>query len=693
MTTPKVYFDEAAYVRESRKVALSIIGFIVFYLFLLAFTVGVAIVAAVAGISMIVAYPHFITLGIGIGLVLFGLFIIYFMVKFVFTTTDTTDNTRVEITAEQEPQLMALINELAAKAGTQAPRRVYLSHRVNACVFYDSFSFWSLFLPIRKNLELGLGLFSSLNVSELSSIIAHEFGHFSQKSMKFGSYIYHANRVIYNMLYENEEWANNVNSIGQTHWTLSIFAGMSIYYARFIIWTMQGLYEFINVRYMSLSRQMEFHADKVAVEICGTEAFKSAMTKIEWTDAAMEEALNNLNSLVKANLKSRNIFACQSRVLKHLAIINGEKFNDGMLLLTDNRKKQSNYRPRVKIENQWASHPLTSERLENAEALASVQPVNGNICWTLLASAEKTQEQITAHVYTISNLKADKELSTAEFEQEYLRKAELYKASELYGGYFNNRVVEKIDLTTPLPENTTRNPFELLYPLNSIPPSSYITGITNDIALLKEIENENVKIKYFDFDGTKYEAYQAIIYRKQLEEELEKYQLQLKANDKWLYDYACYTSLVNAEELKALYERMYDLGKAADKFTEAFHTAWASVEAVYSNKDLSFVKSKISYFRNVDLPEVVKFWNGLSAENGLLKTYPDAAFEESMKSFMALRYEYFDGTTLYNDQFNHLAAMATETLNYIQSCALVENRKILALQVEMAKVSEAAIPA
>jgi len=82
-------------------------------------------------------------------------------------------------------------------------------------------------------------------------------------------------------------------------------------------------------------------------------------------------------------------------------------------------------------------------------------------------------------------------------------------------------VVENIDLQTTLPENTTRNPFELLYPLNSIPPSSYITGITNDIALLKEIESENVKIKYFDFDGTKYEAYQAIIYRKQLEEELE----------------------------------------------------------------------------------------------------------------------------------------------------------------------------
>jgi hypothetical protein len=37
----------------------------------------------------------------------------------------------------------------------------------------------------KKNLTIGIGLINSTSVGELKTILAHEFGHFSQRSMKW----------------------------------------------------------------------------------------------------------------------------------------------------------------------------------------------------------------------------------------------------------------------------------------------------------------------------------------------------------------------------------------------------------------------------------------------------------------------------------------------------------------------------
>jgi hypothetical protein len=63
---------------------------------------------------------------------------------------------------------------------------------VNASVFYDS-SFWSIIFPIRKNLQIRLGLVNKIIEQELKAILAHEFGCFSQRSTKVGSFVYDVN--------------------------------------------------------------------------------------------------------------------------------------------------------------------------------------------------------------------------------------------------------------------------------------------------------------------------------------------------------------------------------------------------------------------------------------------------------------------------------------------------------------------
>jgi len=129
-----------------------------------------------------------------------GILVIIFLFRFVTVRHKTDLSGLMEITREQQPDLFAILDEVVTKVQTDFPRRVYLSYDVNASVFYDS-SFWSMFLPVKKNLLIGMGLVNSVTIDEFKAILAHEFGHFSQRSMKVGSYVYHVNQVLHNLLF------------------------------------------------------------------------------------------------------------------------------------------------------------------------------------------------------------------------------------------------------------------------------------------------------------------------------------------------------------------------------------------------------------------------------------------------------------------------------------------------------------
>ena len=92
----------------------------------------------------------------------------FYLIKPLFKFTKSKNPQRLEVTEKECPQLFQMIRETAKATNCKMPKHVYLSPDVNACVFYNT-SFWSIFLPVRKNLEIGLGLFDGLNVSELQS--------------------------------------------------------------------------------------------------------------------------------------------------------------------------------------------------------------------------------------------------------------------------------------------------------------------------------------------------------------------------------------------------------------------------------------------------------------------------------------------------------------------------------------------
>ena len=195
--------------KMTTKAIISIVLFLIVYILLIVLAIGLTILSVLGAIYLIAAKPMAITIGLGIGLASLGFLVLAFLFKFIFKKHTVDRSHLTEITQETEPKLFQFIQEIVDEVGTKFPKKVYISSEVNAGVFYDS-SFWSMFFPIRKNLQIGLGLVNTITEQEFKAILAHEFGHFSQKSMKVGSYVYNVNQVIFNMLYDNDSYDENL---------------------------------------------------------------------------------------------------------------------------------------------------------------------------------------------------------------------------------------------------------------------------------------------------------------------------------------------------------------------------------------------------------------------------------------------------------------------------------------------------
>ena len=115
---------------------------------MLSLAVGLTLLCIYGAGMLIEAFPKFITLALGIGLISLGVLVLFFLLKFIFKSHKVDRSHLTEIKITDEPQLFKLIDEIVIKVGTSFPKKVYLSNDVNAAVFYNS-SFWSMFFPIK----------------------------------------------------------------------------------------------------------------------------------------------------------------------------------------------------------------------------------------------------------------------------------------------------------------------------------------------------------------------------------------------------------------------------------------------------------------------------------------------------------------------------------------------------------------
>jgi Zn-dependent protease with chaperone function len=185
------------------------------------------------------------------------------MLKAIFAVRHAMPPGMVELKRDEQPRLFDYLMALADTAGAPRPHRVFLSNRVNAAVFYD-LSLLNLIFPSKKNLEIGLPLVNAMPLGELRAVLAHEFGHFAQRSMAVGRWTYVAQQVVQEMVARRDALDEFIEGIGRLDIRLRVLA----WSLQILVWSLRSLVEqafrLVVLMQRALSREMEMQADLVA---------------------------------------------------------------------------------------------------------------------------------------------------------------------------------------------------------------------------------------------------------------------------------------------------------------------------------------------------------------------------------------------------------------------------------------------
>ncbi len=324
---------------------------------------------------------------------------IFLLKALLFVKTSREETEDIEITAEQEPRLFEFLHQLADEAGAPRPHRVFVSTRVNAAVFYD-LTFLNLLFPSKKNLEIGLGLVNTLTLSEFKAVLAHEFGHFAQRSMAVGRWVYTAQQIAGHIV-AKRDWLDSLLGFVSR---IDLRVAWIGWILRILVWSiravMDTVFGIVVLAQRALSREMEFQADLVAVRLTGSDALIHALHRLGAADDAWDRALSVAGSELAEGRAVPDLFAVQTRVIERMRVVLGEEDHGRTPELPASGRPEHRVFESEMAEppRMWATHPPNRDREDNAKRTYIPAILDDRSAWDLFSAPETLRTKVTAGV-------------------------------------------------------------------------------------------------------------------------------------------------------------------------------------------------------------------------------------------------------------------------------------------------------
>ncbi|MBD8083919.1 M48 family metalloprotease [Chryseobacterium caseinilyticum] len=668
--------------KKSAAAVWAIVIFVIVYLFIFVLAIALALACIAAGIWLIVAKPMLVTIMLGAGMAGLGLFVFYFVIKFLFKRHINDRSDLKEIKRESEPELFKMIDEIVKEAGTNSPKKVYLSHEVNASVFYDS-SFWSMFLPIQKNLTIGMGLVNTTTKQELKAILAHEFGHFSQRSMKVGSYVYNVNQIIFNLVNDDESYRDSIRSFSDVSGYFSVFGALALFITGQIQWVLVKMYSFVNLRHMALSREMEFHADEVAAHIAGSLPLEESLLRLELAENSYQNVLHFYDSKFSTNVASKNIYQEQSLVMAFLAEQNEVLFKNG---LPDIKLSESGLfsKSKLNIENQWASHPSHEDRIERLRKLNIVKENFTESAKDLFTDFTETEEKMTLELFSKVNYKdqttnLDIEIFRSEFEEKYRQDS----FDRMFNSYYDHK---NPDITVKETSVDQYISFDELFSKEKVEWVYSLITLENDFKTVEAISKKEIDIKTFDYDGIKYKQKDAKNLLPEIQIEIDDIKEKVLKNDSDIYNY--YIKISEEKGQKVNFINTYKDFADYDKVYEEKYQLYLDLlnETNFMSNVTPFEQIKKNFQNLKTLEEKLKFELTVFHQNAVLTKNIDHKDLEDLKFFTSNNHIYF----LNNQYMERDIQLLVKAINYLpyflRQKYFLKKKALLGLMQELREV-------
>jgi len=669
---------------QATRASFAIGAFIVSYLVILLLAFALTVLCIVGGIALIALKPMFITIALGIGLASVGVLIVIFLLKFIFKSHKTDRSHLLEINESQEPEIFKMIKDIVVEVGTHFPKKVYLTAEVNASVFYDS-SFWSMFLPVKKNLIIGLGLVNTVTKEELKAILAHEFGHFSQRTMKVGSYVYNVNQVIFNMLYDNESYENLIQSWANVSGYFSIFIAIAVKINEGIQWFLKKLYEVVNKSYMGLSREMEFHADEIAASVTGHEPLKRSLLRMALAETSYNNVINFYSNNISENIKSENLYKDQSYVVNFLSQVNNLTLTNTLPNIS--LEEQSKYdKSKLIIKDQWASHPSIHDRVKRLEKTGFYASNNDDkLSNELFNDIAKIQKHLTQKMFEGVNYEGNvKHISTEGFGEYYKSSLILNSFPKIYNGYYDNKNPIYFDLNRSNSSYKMPN-FNNLFSDEKVDWVYSSIALQNDIEILGNISKKAIPVKTFDYDGIRYKRKDAEILAEKLNLELDEINKKISGNDMDIYCYF-FEAEVNQKkspQLEQIYTEFFSFDKTFDIQNGYFISLSNALQFVNVSTPFEQIRSNFENLKPME--ENLKREIKLLLSDNEINSEITEEIRSNLEKYSSRTFEYFGGTSYFDDNLN-LLNKAMQNYSFLLSRKyFLGKKKLLDYQEELIK--------
>jgi Zn-dependent protease with chaperone function len=411
-------------------------------------------------------------------------FLALFMLKALLFVKRSGGSEGIQVTAQEQPALFAFLHRLADDAGAPRPHRVYLSGHVNAGVFYD-LSIANLLIPSRKSLEIGLALVNVLSLGELKAVLAHEFGHFAQRTMAVGRWVYIAQQIAGHIVARRDAFDAFLARLSRVDpriawigWLLSV-----------IVWSIRSLLDFffriVLLAQRALGREMELQADLVAVSVTGSDALVHALYRLGAADQAWDRAVEFANGELRAGRGVKDLFALQTRIIDNMRkVLDDPGYGAVPALPVSQPESHRLFKAAIAAPpRMWSTHPASVDREHNAKRLYVAASIDERSAWTLFVDPQALRERISAHLTRgAQGPIAPPEETLARVDEQYSR---AYLDPIYRGVYLGRSIVREArraeELYGPLPAGDgVRAELDSLYP----------ASLSSHLARLRALEEE-----------------------------------------------------------------------------------------------------------------------------------------------------------------------------------------------------------
>jgi Zn-dependent protease with chaperone function len=351
------------------------------------FTWLYAIAALNSGASL-----NVVTIAVFVGPPIAGVVVSIFLLKPLIIRPPRTPEP-LQLLRDKEPVLFEFVDRLCRALGSPRPSRIFVNLRVNASA---SVRGWRGFFLGHMDLTIGLPLAVGLTLPQFTGVLAHEFGHFAQRTGLRSHFLIQTiqgwfARVVHQRD-KMDAWLDRQR--GRRDWRIKAvahLAGFAVHGSRKYLALLMKAGAWISTAF---SRQMEFDADRQEAAMVGVEVFEQTSRQIPllavganlaWQDVAHDWSVGALPEDVAHLAVTRTNFLSEETSQQILAAETSQK------------------------TGRWDTHPSMSERIASARAagFAGAFHLQGSTQRLFRDLTDLCREATAHHYKTIMEVKND----------------------------------------------------------------------------------------------------------------------------------------------------------------------------------------------------------------------------------------------------------------------------------------------